>query len=200
MALPVLIGCECSGNVRDAFSALGFDAWSCDLKPCEKGSGNHIQGDVVAAVRSRKWAFIGLHPDCTALTVAGNRHYAQGTPGWSARQRSAQWTRELWDLVTSVTKHAYLENPMGVLPTMAGMKHYQQIQPWQFGHGETKKTCLWLHGLPPLMHTSIVCGREQRVWKMPPSKDRKADRSRTYQGIASAMASQWGAILKQECK
>ena len=190
-----LIGCECSGVVRDAFRAIGIDAWSCDLKPCEKGSEFHIEGDVVEAIGSREWDFIGLHPDCTKLAVSGNRWYGFGTPGYNARCGSIIWTRSLWKLATSQCDHVYLENPVGVLSNVEEMPKPFYIQPWQFGHGETKKTGLWLHGLPKLIPTNVVQGREQRVWRMGPGENRKTERSRTYQGIADAMAEQWGTQL-----
>ncbi len=193
-----LIGCECSAIVRDALRSAGVDAWSCDLKPCDGDPQWHIQGDVIEAIKSRhSWDFIGLHPDCTSMTVSGNRHYAKGTPGWQKRQDAVAWTSDLWELAKSRSRRSYLENPRGVLPTIGGMVHYQFIQPHQFGHGECKGTCLWLHRLPPLMHSSLVPGREQRVWKMAPGENRKTNRSRSFPGIATAMAAQWARLILQ---
>jgi hypothetical protein len=191
-----LIGCECSGVVSDAFAEHGVTALSCDLKPCERG-GRHIQADVIDAINSREqWDFIGLHPECTALAVSGNRHYAEGKPLHHKRIAAVKWTVDLWNLAKSKSRFAYLENPVGVLPKMGGMTGKRQVvQPWQFGHGEVKATCLWLHNLPELKPTNIVEGREPRVWKMPPSDQRATERSRTYQGIGDAMAAQWSPLL-----
>jgi len=188
--MNVLIGCECSGTIRDAFREKGHDAWSCDLKPCEKNSEHHLRMDIYKAINTRDWDFIGLHPDCTAMAVSGNRWYGKGMPNHHNRLISLAWTKELWNKVKSVTEKAYLENPVSVIFSHIGASQY--IQPWQFGHGETKKTGLALHGLPKLKPTNIVEGREARIHKMPPSPNRKTDRSRTYQGIADAMAEQWG--------
>jgi len=197
-----LIGCECSGVVRDAMRAAGIDAWSCDLKPCERGSEHHIQGDVLDAMMSRPWQFIGLHPDCTAMAVSGNRWYGSGAPKCRERDEAVVRTVYMWTLAKQVAKFVYLENPVSVifrhLKNMGENVHY--IQPWQHGHGETKKTGLALHGLPPLMPSNVVDGREQRIWKMPPGPNRKADRSRTLSGVGAAIADQWGGILIQQAK
>ena len=192
---PVLIGCECSAIVRDEFRARGLDAWSCDIKPCEGDPQWHIRGDVMDAITSRRWDFIGLHPDCTCLAVSGNRWYGRGQPRHNERVTTLAWTAHLWKLAVTRSRFAYLENPVGVINDIVGMPKPQYIQPWQFGHGETKKTGLWLNGLPPLAPTNIVDGREQKVWRMGPSKTRKADRSRTHQGVAAAMAGQWGNLI-----
>ena len=187
----ILIGCECSGVVRDSFRALGFDAFSCDLKPCETDSPYHRQMDVIEAIKCQEWDMIGLHPDCTAMAVSGNRWYGNGMPMNDKRIESVSWTKKLWDLATDECEHVYLENPVGVLfGQLDGDLQY--IQPWMFGHGETKRTGLMLRGLSMLEPTNIVEGREQRIWKMPPSATRKADRSRTFTGIGQAMAEQWG--------
>ena len=191
--MKILIGCECSGIVRDAFNAHGHDAWSCDLKPCEANSANHIQGDVIDAIQSQDWDFIGLHPECTAMALSGNRWYGKGMPRNQERLDAIEWTMHLWNLAIHSADMVYMENPTGVLWQFIYARK-QYIQPWQFGHGETKKTGLALHGLPDLKSTDVVDGREQRVWKMPPGPNRKADRSRTFLGIANAMASQWGGV------
>jgi len=195
--MRVLIGCECSGIVRDAFRALGHDAWSCDLKPCEGDDYYHIQGDVLNVMGDytfRTWDLIGLHPDCTKMAVSGNRWYGFGTPGYDERVAAIAWTVALWHSAKRCAPRVYLENPVSVVfPQLR--RHgatVAYVQPWEHGHGETKRTGIALHGLPPLDPTNIVEGREQRVWKMPPSETRKADRSRTYPGIAAAMAAQWG--------
>lgn len=183
--MRVLIACEYSGRVRDAFIARGHDAMSCDLLPTD-ALGPHYQGDVF----DLDWSGYDLviaHPPCTALCVSGNRHYANA----DARVDAAQFVRRMWD--QPVARLA-IENPVGVINRLLPeMPRPQYIQPWMFGHGETKKTGLWLRGLPPLNPTSLVDGREQRVWKLPPTADRWKIRSETYQGIADAMAAQWGA-------
>ena len=184
--MNVLIGCEYSGRVRDAFISKGHDAVSCDLLPTD-AQGPHIQGDVMQAIRSRQWDLIIMHPPCTALAVSGNRWYGKGMPKQDERLKAIRWTMALWELAKHHSDRVCMENPVGVLP----MPPTQYIQPWQFGHGETKKTGLWLHNLPPLVPTNVVEGREQRIWKLPPSADRWKIRSETYKGIAEAMADQW---------
>ena len=185
----VLVACEFSGVVRDAFAARGHDAWSNDLIPTER-PGQHLQFDCREALLDGKWDLIVMHPPCTALAVSGNRWYGSGMPKHDERIAAIDWTISLWDEARSVCDRVCMENPVGVLP----MKPTQYVQPWQFGHGETKKTGLWLHGLDPLVPTDIVHGREGRVWKMPPSETRWKERSRTYVGIAEAMADQWGGL------
>lgn len=192
-----LIGCECSGIVRDALRAKGIDAWSCGLKPCEKNSPYHIQGDVMEAIASRDWIFIGLHPECTAMALSGNRHYGRGKPRHQERLDAIQWTMDLWDTAIRAANLVYMENPTGVLWKYI-FARVQYIQPWQFGHGEVKKTGLALYQLPQLVPTNIVEGRETKVWKMAPGPNRKADRSRTYQGVADAMAEQWSELIFSE--
>lgn len=184
--MRVLVACEYSGVVRDAFIAKGHDAISCDLLPTDK-PGPHIQGDCIPVIRRGGWDLIIMHPPCTALAVSGNRWYGKGMPKNSERKEAIEWTTLLWNLAKNNAHHVCMENPVGVLP----MKPTQYIQPWQFGHGETKKTGLWLHNLPPLEPTNIVEGREQRIWKLPPSADRWKIRSTTFQGIGEAMAAQW---------
>lgn len=202
MAL-VLIGCEVSGVVRDEFRKAGHEAYSCDV---QKGEGLHIQGDVVDAIKSRRWRFIGLHPPCTALAVSGNAHYAKGKAKHAARIGALDWTSTLWDLARNCATACYLENPVGVLSRRIG-KPTQTIQPHQFGHDASKATCLWLHGLPPLQPTGHVAPRlvsGKPRWgnqtdsgqnRLGPSPTRAAERARTYQGIAAAMAEQWGPLL-----
>lgn len=185
--MRVLVACEYSGKVREAFRKLGHDTWSCDLLPADDGSEFHIQGDCVPVIM-RGWDLIIMHPPCTALCVSGNRWYGRGMPKHQERIDSIEWTTGLFELAKQHAKSVAMENPVGVLP----MKATQYIQPWQFGHGETKKTGLWLHNLKPLQPTDIVEGRENRIHKMTPSADRWKIRSETYQGIADAMAAQWG--------
>lgn len=191
--MRVLIGCEERGKTRDAFAKLGHDAWSCDLLP-SRSPGNHLQMDITQAIMGRYWDLIILHPPCDYLTVAGNRWYGEGKDGHHKRLEAIGWTENLWQVAKNRTKAVVLENPIGVLSNSKLGKPDQYIQPWEYGHGETKKTCLWLYGVWRLVPTNIVDGREQRVWKMPPGPNRKRDRSETYQGWADAMAEQWGRI------
>jgi hypothetical protein len=183
--MKVLIACEFSGRVRDAFATLGHDAWSCDVLDSE-APGQHIKGNVLD-VLCRGWDLMIAHPPCTALTVAGNRWYAN----------KPEIIREAVDFVLSLAgapiDRIAIENPIGRLSTL-WMKPNQIIQPWQFGHGETKATCLWLKGLPNLQPTDIVDGRTPRVHHEPPSVDRWKNRSRTLPGIAEAMAEQWSNL------
>jgi hypothetical protein len=180
--MRVLIACEYSGIVRDAFAGLGHDAWSCDLLPTER-LGNHINGDVLQHLH-RNWDLMIAHPPCTHLAVSGARWFKD-------KQReqtlSLDFVRRLMD---APIPRIAIENPISIISSHI-RKPDQIIQPWQFGHGETKATCLWLKNLPKLVPTNIVEGREARIHKMPPGPDRWKDRSRTYQGIATAMASQW---------
>lgn len=181
--MKVLIACEFSGVVRDAFAAKGHDAWSCDLLPTDK-PGNHIQGDVLEVLHDG-WDLMIAHPPCTHLAVSGARWFKEKH---QEQVEALDFVRQL--MAAPVPKMA-LENPISVISSKI-RKPDQIIQPWQFGHGETKATCLWLRGLPKLVPTNIVDGREARVHRMPPGKDRWKERSRTFPGIAEAMADQWG--------
>ena len=188
--MRVLVGCEFSGVVRQAFRALGHDAWSCDLyEPADDGSPWHRAADAVRVAYEGGWDLMVAHPPCTRLTVAGARWFK----GKEAEQAEAiAFVEALWD---APIPRIAIENPIGVLSTRSTLgKPSQIIQPWQFGHGETKATCLWLKGLPPLTPTNVVEGREARVHRMPPGPNRWKERSRTYQGIAEAMAAQWGTV------
>jgi hypothetical protein len=190
----VLIGCEESGKVRQSFCKQGHDAWSCDLIPARDG-GPHLQMDVMEAINMRQWDIIILHPPCTALYLSGNRWYGRNMPRHQERMNAINWTVNLWELAKRVAKiGCALENPTGVIWQYLGAK-VQYIQPYEFGHGETKKTGLALHNLPPLIATNKVAGRVPRIWKMPPGENRKRDRSETYQGIADAMARQFGRLI-----
>jgi len=185
--MKVLIACECSGVVRDAFRARGHDAWSCDIKPCERGNDWHIQIDV-SNVLCGCWDLVIAHPPCTDLCVSGARWFpAKRADG---RQPDAIG---FFMMFTHLGCKWAIENPIGIMSTVH-RKPDQIIQPWQYGHGETKATCLWLHGLPKLQPTNIVEGRANRIHRMPPGPERATERSRTYQGIADAMAEQWGAL------
>lgn len=187
--MKVLVGCEFSGRVRDAFIAKGHDAVSCDLRPSESLRGPHIQGDVRDALRSENWDETILHPNCQLTAVAGARWW----PGREAEQaESLAFIKEVWDL--GAPRKA-LEQPMSITHRVLGPVS-QVIQPWQFGHGETKATCLWLAGLPLLKPTKIVDGREAKVHRMSlkgGKEMRQRRRSRTFPGIAAAMADQWGS-------
>ena len=183
--MRVLIACEYSGKVRDAFIQRGHTAVSCDLLPTDV-PGPHYQGDVFDIINDG-WDLMIAHPPCTHLAVSGARHFKVKQA--SGVQRDAlDFVRALLD--APIPKIA-LENPISIISSHI-RKPDQIIQPWQFGHGETKATCLWLKGLPLLVPTNIVDGREARVHKLPPSPDRWKLRSTTYQGIADAMAQQWG--------
>ncbi len=186
--MRVLIACEFSGVVREAFRALGHDAWSCDLLPAEDGSEYHMIGDAFCAAHGDTWDLMIAHPPCTRLTVAGARWFK----GREDEQEAAIcFVESLWKApIPSIA----IENPIGVLSTRSLLrKPTQIIQPWQFGHGEVKATCLWLKGLPKLTPTNIVAGRMARVHREAPGPDRWKNRSRTLTGIAAAMAAQWGA-------
>jgi len=197
--MKVLIACEYSGVVRDAFIKRGHDAISCDLLPTD-AEGPHIQGDCVGVIESQQWDLIIMHPPCTALTVAGNSTYGEGQPKYSERLTSVEWTKSLWESAKAHATAVAMENPVGVLPRLAGLKPSQYVQPWMFGHLEQKKTGLWLHNLPLLVETNNVYDammklpkrERERLHYLPPSADRWKIRSTTFQGIADAMASQWG--------
>lgn len=187
--MRVLVACEFSGTVRRAFRALGHDAWSCDLLPAEDGSRYHIQGDV-NALRGQRWDLMIAHPPCTHLAVSGARWWKDKA---KEQEEALHFVRML---MLSPIPRICIENPVSRISS-AIRKPDQIIQPWQFGHGETKTTCLWLQNLPPLIPTNIVDGREARIHRMPPGPDRWKERSRTYQGIAEAMAMQWGGSACQ---
>lgn len=182
--MKVLVACEYSGTVRDAFIAKGHDAMSCDLLPTDK-PGPHYQGDV-RDVLDYPWDLAICHPPCTALSVSGSRHFE--SKRMDGRQQSGA---SFFMLFTKISiPRVAIENPVSIMSTLY-RKPDQIIQPWQFGHGETKATCLWLKGLPKLQPTNIVDGRDNRIHRMPPSAERGKLRSATYQGIADAMAEQW---------
>ena len=183
--MRVLVACEFSGIVRDAFIKLGHEAVSCDLLPSER-PGPHIQGDVLE-ILDDNWDLMIAHPPCTHLAVSGARWFK------FKEKEQAEALDFVRNLLDAPIHRIALENPVSVISTKI-RKPDQIIQPWMFGHGETKKTCFWLKNLPPLEPTHIVGGREGRVWKEPPSPDRWKNRSRTYLGIAHAMASQWGKM------
>lgn len=187
--MRVLVGCECSGTVRDTFDARGHDAWSCDLKPSET-PGKHIQCDVLE-VLNEGWDIAIFHPMCTRLVSAGARHF----------KKSIMAQHDAIDFVLKLAlapiKRICIENPVGVLSTR-WRKPDQIINPWEYGHGETKKTCLWLQRLPKLVPTDIVEGRNPACHEMFLTISNKVElarlRSLTYEGIANAMADQWGTL------
>jgi len=183
--MKVLIACEFSGTVRDAFIRGGHDAMSCDLLPTDV-PGPHYKGDVMDVIGAG-WDLMIAHPPCTHLAVSGSRWFKDKV---SEQAIALDFVRLL--LNSSIKKIA-LENPISVISSKI-RKPDQIIQPWQFGHGETKATCFWLKDLPKLIPTNIVSGREAKIHKMPPSPDRWKLRSKTYQGIADAMAQQWGNL------
>lgn len=215
--MRVLVGCECSGVVRDAFIARGHDAWSCDLKPTEK-PGPHLQCDVLT-VLDMSWDLAIFHPDCTYLTCSAEWAYGDGpyhqkvkpdtlvgAARREARKKAVEFAEALWN---SGIPRIALENPVGVLSRTLGKP--QVIQPYNFGENASKATCLWLKNLPPLKHTSYCLprivvdksGRPRKRWsnqtdsgqnRLSPSESRSEDRSRTYPGIARAMAEQWGTL------
>lgn len=186
--MKVLVACEFSGVVRDAFTRAGHIAWSCDILPTEK-PGMHHQGDVTE-ILDRGWDLMIAHPPCTHLAVSGARHFAEKRK--DGRQQAA--IEFFMALASADIPRIAVENPVCIMSSK-WRKPDQIIQPWQFGHGETKATCLWLKNLPELTPTDIAEGREARIHLMPPSKDRARIRSITYRGIADAMAKQWGACL-----
>jgi site-specific DNA-cytosine methylase len=183
--LRVLVACEYSGTVRDAFLAMGHEAMSCDFLPTD-AEGPHYQGDVRDVIEY-PWDLMIAHPPCTHLSVSGARHFAEKRN--DGRQQAA--VSFFLMLARAPIERIAIENPVCIMSSM-WRKPDQVIQPWQFGHGETKATCLWLKNLPPLQPTEIVEGRENRIHRMPPSPDRWKQRSATYKGIAAAMARQWG--------
>jgi site-specific DNA-cytosine methylase len=181
----LLVACEYSGRVRDAFAAKGWEAWSCDLLPTEV-PGNHYQGPV-EDLFNQQWDLMVCHPPCTHLAVSGARWF---------KDKQIEQTEALnfvRMLLNVPIKQIALENPISIISSRV-RKPDQIIQPWQFGHGETKATCLWLKNLPKLKPTQIVEGRENKIHRMAPGPNRWKERSRTYQGIADAMADQWGSL------
>ena len=197
--LRVLVGCEFSGIVRRAFASRGHDAWSCDLLPAEDGSNRHITGDVRDILDDSWDLLVVAHPPCTRLCNSGVRWLNAPPAGktldqmWRELDEGAALFSDLWN---APVERIAVENPVMHRHAKKRIRNYQEpaqsVQPWQFGHGETKRTCLWLKNLPPLTPTDIVDGREPRVHHMSPGPDRWKERSRFFTGIAAAMAEQWG--------
>ena len=183
--MRVLIACEYSGRVREAFAKAGHDAWSCDLLPTEQ-PGQHYQGPVEDLLH-KGWDLMVAHPPCTDLAVSGSSHFAEKIA--DGRQKAAlDFVRLLMD---APIDRWCIENPVSVISS-AIRKPDQIIQPWEFGHGEVKATCLWLKNLPRLRPIACVDGRQSRIMELSPGPDRWKERSRTYQGVADAMGDQWG--------
>ena len=182
----ILIACEFSGIVRDAFIAKGYRAVSCDLIESER-PGPHILGDVLD-VLGDGWDLMIAHPPCRYLAVSGARWFKDRL---KEQAEALEFVRQL---LNAPVHRIALENPVSVISTRI-RRPDQYVQPWMFGHGETKKTGLWLKNLPLLKPTNIVTGRLGRVWRLPPGPNRRKERSRTYLGIAEAMADQWGPLI-----
>lgn len=202
--MRVLVACEYSGTVRRAFAARGHDAWSCDLLPSEDRSNRHIIGDARELLNDGWDLLMVAHPPCTRLCNSGVRWLSRPPSGktleqmWTELDEGAALFSAFWN---APIERICIENPVMHKHAKARIANYQEfaqsVQPWQFGHGETKRTCFWLKNLPPLVPTDIVDGREQRVFRMPPGADRWKERSRFFAGIAEAMADQWGDLPLQ---
>jgi hypothetical protein len=198
--MRVLIACEFSGTVRRAFTARGHDAWSCDLLPAEDGSNRHIVGDARTLLNDGWDLLMVAHPPCTRLCNSGVRWLTKAPPGrtlaemWAELETGAALFSAFWN---APIERVAIENPVMHKHAKALIEGYappaQSVQPWQYGHGEVKRTCLWLRGLPVLTPTDVVEGREARVHRMPPGPNRRKERSRFFSGIADAMADQWGS-------
>jgi hypothetical protein len=199
--MRVLVGCEFSGVVRDAFIDAGHEAWSCDRLPSESDKGPHYQADIInTLLTTSPWDLIILHPPCTYMAVSGNRWYGKGQKHHWKRESAIRWTLDLWRLAKLRGERVVLENPVSAL-SGAWRKPDQYFQPHQFGVKECKKTGLWLHGVEPLEPENALEPPErgslehhewQRIWYMSPSEDRGKERSRFYPEVAAAMARQWG--------
>jgi hypothetical protein len=202
---PILVACEESQRVTIALRNNGIEAYSCDLKPTSGSNPKwHIQTDVLEIIGDGyDWGGIIAFPDCTYLTVSANKWYKDQPPrksgvlvGAERREARRKAIEFFMKFVNSKCPNVAIENPIGIMSTVY-RKPDQIIQPWMFGHGETKATCLWLKGFPLLKPTNIVDGREQRLHELPPSKNRAELRSKTFPGIATAFGEQWAGILKQ---
>lgn len=190
--MRILVACEESQAITIAFRNHGHTAFSCDLLPCSGGHPEwHLYGDFRKFI-FQSWDMLIAHPPCTFLCNSGVRWLKGNPERYEKMLEAAQFFKMM---LSFSIPYICVENPIphkhAQLP-----KYSQLIQPWQFGHGEKKATCLWLKGLPVLTPTDIVSGREQRLWKLPPSAERQKLRSKTYPGIAEAMASQWGLFSK----
>lgn len=220
-----LIGFEESQTVTIELRALGINAFSCDLKDCSGGHPEwHLKMDIFEALRLKKWDFIGLHPVCTKMTLSGNRTYAKGKPKHQERIEATEWTIQLWEYVCSICDHVYMENPMGAMNGNNRLPKPQIIQPYFFGDEFQKTTCLWLKGLAPLYHNKTAnlfdlnvthvyrgdmwvakSGKVISDWMANTSTTRnneknRAIRSKTFPGVAKAIANQWGKTLLEKYK
>jgi hypothetical protein len=201
--MRVLVACEFSGTVRRAFAARGHDAWSCDLLPAEDGSNRHLIGDARQYLNDGWDLLMVAHPPCTRLCNSGVRWLSVPPPGrasedmWAELDEGAALFSAFWN---APIERIAVENPVMHKHAKQRIQNYeepaQSIQPWQYGHGETKRTCLWLKNLPPLVPTEIVEGRTPRVHHMSPGPNRWRERSRFFAGVAAAMASQWGGLAE----
>lgn len=204
----VLVACEFSGIVREAFRRNGYDAWSCDILDSEDNSPYHIKGDV-SSILGDGWDAMVAHPPCTYLTVAGARWFyhpddkhlpvdeRRPHPRYPDRRQQQEDALDFVRMfMNAPIKHIAIENPISVISTRI-RKPDQIVQPWMFGHGETKQTCLWLKNLPHLKPTNIVEGREGKIHMMPPGPERWRERSRTFTGIGDAMGKQWGDYIRE---
>lgn len=200
----ILVACEESQAITIEFRKLGFEAFSCDLQECSGGHPEwHIKDDCLKIIKD-KWDLVIAHPPCTFLANSSNRWLYNedktiNEERWRNMKKGAEFFKAFF---YSNSPRIAIENPVihKHAKKIIRTDHSQIINPWQFGHGEQKKTCLWLHNLPLLIPTNIVKGREQRIWKIPPGKDRTKIRSKTYKGIAEAIASQWGNAIINNCK
>lgn len=192
----MLVACEHSGTVRDAFLELGFDVVSCDLLPCDSARGNHYQGDVLDLISNRReWDVIIAHPDCTFIANSGVKHLHTDLGRWFALHDACQFFNLLQN---ANARFICIENPIPHKYAVAQIGKYQQlVQPWQFGHGEVKATCFWLKNLPTLLATNIVSGRKDSCHKQSPGPNRGYWRSITYPGVADAMKCQWGSLIAE---
>lgn len=200
--MKVLVACEYSATVRDAFRALGHDAWSCDLLPTDGDPYWHIQGDALSIAYGHHWDLMIAHPPCTYMTNSGVTWLHKDPTRWAKLDEGAAFFKALWDApiqriaIENPVMHKYAKDRIG------GMRQTQTIQPYQFGHMEQKATCLWLKGLMPLRATTdlkaetkaLPDNERQRLHYLPPSADRWKQRSTTFKGIAAAMADQWGGV------
>lgn len=200
-AFRILVACETSGIVRRAFADRGHDAWSCDILQSEDRSNRHIVGDARDLLGDGWDLLVVAHPPCTRLCNSGVRWLSKPPPGrslsamWADLDAGAALFSDFWN---APVERICVENPVMHRHAKARIVGFreasQSIQPWQFGHGETKRTCFWLKGLPPLRPTNVVAGRTARVHRMPPGVDRWRERSRFFPGVAAAMADQWGTL------
>lgn len=191
--ISVLVGFEESQAITIELRKRGYNAFSCDLQDCSGFMPEyHLKMDIFKAIKLQSWDMIILHPPCTYTALCGNRWY------WKSelRTQGIELCRNAWNEARKACQHVALEQPKTIMQRHIGQRT-QTIHPWQFGHGETKETWLWLKGLPTLNPTNIVDGRENKIWKMPPSSERSKIRSKTYPGIAAAIADQWGVYVEK---